>query len=131
MPPHDVSKDGEFCWNELMTSDGAAAFAFYSELFGWKKMQEMEMGAMGKYIVFGLGETQFGGMMTMTKEMKMPPAWLYYTETKDLDAAIARAQSKGAKLMNGPMDVPGGGRIAQLMDPQHAMFALHHWSGSR
>jgi predicted enzyme related to lactoylglutathione lyase len=27
--------------------------------------------------------------------------------------------------MNGPMDVPGGGRIAQLADPQGAVFALH------
>jgi predicted enzyme related to lactoylglutathione lyase len=27
--------------------------------------------------------------------------------------------------MNGPMDVPGGGRIVQLLDPQGAAFALH------
>jgi len=27
--------------------------------------------------------------------------------------------------MNGPMDVPGGGRIAQPTDPQGAAFALH------
>jgi predicted enzyme related to lactoylglutathione lyase len=26
--------------------------------------------------------------------------------------------------MNGPMDVPGG-RVAQMMDPQGAAFALH------
>ena len=51
--------------------------------------------------------------------------WIYYTETSDLDAAIARATKKGAKVMNGPMDVPGGGRIAQFMDPQGAAFALH------
>ena len=55
----------------------------------------------------------------------MPPMWLYYAATSDLDAAIGRATRKGAKVMNGPMDVPGGGRIAQLMDPQGAAFALH------
>ena len=27
---------GEFCWNELMTRDTAAAGKFYSELIGWK-----------------------------------------------------------------------------------------------
>jgi len=27
--------------------------------------------------------------------------------------------------MSGPMDVPGGARIAQLSDPQGAFFALH------
>src|ERR1700694_1087445 len=39
MTLHDASKDGEFCWNELLTSDSAAAFRFYSEIFGWKSLQ--------------------------------------------------------------------------------------------
>jgi predicted enzyme related to lactoylglutathione lyase len=51
--------------------------------------------------------------------------WLYYTEIPDLESALTRATKKGATIMNGPMDVPGGGRIAQLMDPQHAAFCLH------
>jgi hypothetical protein len=45
--------------------------------------------------------------------------------TSDLDAASGRATRKGAKVMNGPMDVPGGGRIAQLTDAQGLAFALH------
>jgi predicted enzyme related to lactoylglutathione lyase len=125
MTLHDASKAGEFCWNELMTSDSAAAFRFYSELFGWKIAQEMDMGPMGTYRIFGVGEKQLGGMMTTPKGAPMPPMWIYYASTTDLDAAIKRATSKGAKVMNGPMDVPGGGRIAQLMDPQGAAFALH------
>jgi predicted enzyme related to lactoylglutathione lyase len=125
MTLHDSSKEGEFCWNELMTSDTAAAFKFYSEIFGWKILQEMEMGPIGTYRVFGVGELQLGGMMTTPKGAPMPPMWIYYTETSNLDAAIGRATKKGAKVMNGPMDVPGGGRIAQLTDPQGAAFALH------
>jgi predicted enzyme related to lactoylglutathione lyase len=125
MTLHDSSKEGEFCWNELMTSDAAAAFKFYSEIFGWKILQEMEMGPIGTYRVFGVGEQQLGGMMTTPKGAPMPPMWIYYTETSDLDASIGRATKKGAKVMNGPMDVPGGGRIAQLTDPQGAAFALH------
>ena len=124
MALHDPSKEGEFCWNELLTSDSAAAFKFYAEVFGWKSLQEMDMGAMGVYRVFGFGEKQVGGMMTAPKGMQMPPSWLYYTSTPDLEAAMKRATDKGAKVMNGPMDVPGG-RIAQLMDPQGAAFALH------
>jgi predicted enzyme related to lactoylglutathione lyase len=64
-------------------------------------------------------------MMTTPKGSPMPPMWLYYTETPDIDSAIGRATKNGATVMNGPMDVPGGGRIAQLMDPQGAAFALH------
>jgi uncharacterized protein len=128
MAPHDPSKEGEFCWNELLTSDSVAAFEFYAELFGWKILEEMDMGPMGKYRIFGVGEKRIGGMMTAPKDSRMPPMWLYYTETKDLDAALLRATKKGAKVMNGPMDVPGGGRIVQLMDPQGAAFALHQGS---
>ena len=125
MALHDASKAGEFCWNELLTSDSAAAFPFYSQIFGWKILQEMDMGPMGIYRVFGLGEKRLGGMMTTPKGAPMPPMWLYYIETSGLDAAIGRATKGGAKIMNGPLDVPGGGRIVQLMDPQGAAFALH------
>jgi predicted enzyme related to lactoylglutathione lyase len=85
----------------------------------------MDMGPMGTYRIFGIGKSRLGGMMTIQKGSPIPPSWLYYTETSDLDAAIGRATKDGAKIMNGPMDVPGGGRIAQLTDPQGAAFALH------
>ena len=125
MTLHDSSKAGEFCWNELMTSDSFGAFNFYSQLFGWKIINELDMGPMGTYRIFGIGDKQMGGMMTTPKGAPMPPTWIYYTETSDLDAALERAKKRGATVMNGPMEVPGGGRIAQLMDPQGAAFALH------
>lgn len=125
MALHDVSNEGEFCWNELMTGDNMAAFDFYSQLFGWKVSQDMDMGPVGTYRVFEAAGKQLGGMMTIPKGTPMPPMWLYYVEISDLDAAIARAKKKNAKIMNGPMDVPGGGRIVQMMDPQGAAFALH------
>jgi predicted enzyme related to lactoylglutathione lyase len=124
MQAHDVSKEGEFCWNELMTSDGEAAFRFYSQIFGWQILERME-GPAGTYLVFGVGDKRLGGMMTAQKGSRMPPMWIFYAETNDLDGALQRAQKKGAKVMNGPMEVPGGGRIVQLMDPQGAPFALH------
>lgn len=124
MPPHDLSKDGEFCWNELLSSDSVAGSGFYTQLFPWKILEEMDMGPMGKYRIFGIGEQRLGGMMTTPKGSPMPPMWLFYASTSDLEAAIGRATRKGAKVLNGPMDVPGG-RIAQLADPQNAIFALH------
>jgi predicted enzyme related to lactoylglutathione lyase len=129
MTLHDVSKDGEFCWNELLTSDAAAAAQFYGELLGWKILDEMDMGPAGKYRIFGVGSQRLGGMFTVPKGQPMPPMWLYYASTSDLDAAVGRATRKGAKLMNGPMDVPQG-RIAQLMDPEGAPFALHEAKGA-
>ena len=125
MTLHDVSKEKEVCWRELLTSDSASAFKFYSQIFGWTIAQEMDMGPIGTYRVYGIGQTQLGGMMNIPKGAPMPPMWLYYISVSDLDATLERCKKKGAKVMNGPMDVPGGGRIAQLTDPQGAAFALH------
>src|SRR5215467_12558255 len=107
MQLHDETKEGEVCWNELMTSDSAAGFKFYSEIFGWKTIDEMDMGPMGKYRIYGVGTKRLGGMMTSPKGAPMPPMWIYYFQMNDLDAAISRATKKGAKVMNGPMEVPG------------------------
>jgi len=123
MAPHEV-RPGEFCWRELMTSDAAAALKFYSAVCGWKLESEMDMGAMGKYLLFGQNGKQYGGMMNKPKEMPVS-AWAYYIDVEDLEAAMKRATDKDAKLMHGPMDVPGGARIVQLVDPQGAFFALH------
>jgi predicted enzyme related to lactoylglutathione lyase len=125
MEPHDTTKPGEVSWNELMTTDYQAAFGFYSELFGWKQQDEMDMGPAGKYRIYGQGDAMYGGMMNKPAEVQMPPAWIYYINTDDLDAAITRATTKGAKKIFGPQDVPGGTRVAQLIDPQGAVFALH------
>lgn len=123
MAPHDQAKQGEFSWRELAAEDHEAALRFYGELLGWKLMQSMDMGPMGSYLIFGVGDKQLGGIFRRPPEMPMT-AWLYYIRVDDLDGTIAKARERGATLLNGPMDVPGG-RVAQLSDPQGAMFALH------
>lgn len=115
----------EFSWHELTTSDQPAAIHFYEELFGWEKKSEFDMGEMGVYYMFGRDRFTYGGIMT-----KPPQAsgsyWLHYVRVADTaDAAAERAQKAGGTLMAGPMDVPGGDRIAVLSDPQGASFAVH------
>jgi len=130
MAPHDLAKHGEFSWHELYTTDHEAAFAFYHQIAGWERLGEFDMGPMGKYLLWGRDGKQLGGMMTMPKEMKtpdgraVPPSWMYYVTVTDFDAAFERAKARGARVLNGPMDVPGGQRVVQMMDPQGAAFAL-------
>jgi len=124
MSPKDASQPGAFGWGELYATDQHAAFQFYHQIFGWAKEGTFDMGPMGEYVLFGNDGKQLGGMMAKPKDMPMPPAWMYYIYVADLDAALERATSSGAKLLNGPMPVPGGARIAQFIDPQGATFAL-------
>jgi len=83
----------------------------------------MDMGPMGVYQIFGLGDQMLGGMMTKTEE-EPDPFWLYYFNVKGIDAAKARVEAAGGQVTSGPMEVPGGKLIVHCLDPQEAMFAL-------
>ena len=119
-------KPGLFSWHELTTSDHKAAFEFYKSLFGWNATGDFDMGApMGVYQMYGKGAVPYGGMFTKPAEMPMPTSWLSYIMVADLDEATERAKSRGAQMMQEPIEVPGGDRVATFVDPQGAMFALH------
>jgi hypothetical protein len=113
---------GHVGWHELYAGDLETDFAFYSTMFGWQKRQAMDMGPMGTYQLFGVGDVEMGGMMTKPDPMPTP-AWLYYFNVGDIDEAAERVKSSGGQVQNGPMEVPGGW-IVQAQDPQGAMFAL-------
>jgi hypothetical protein len=117
---------GDLSWLELYTTDSAAALAFYRELFGWQSTEDMDMGPMGVYRMFGRTPNQaIGGMMTKTPDMQMPNAWTLYFKVPDVHAAAERVKANGGQILHGPMEVPGGDWIVQAMDPQGAAFALH------
>jgi uncharacterized protein len=122
--------NGQASWNELMTDDRQAAASWYGSLFGWTERERMDMGEMGIYSMYGFDHAPyaFGGMMN--KPPMMPKsAWLHYFKVADLEAALEVVKANGGKIMNGPMDVPGGDRVAQCIDPQGAAFALHCTTG--
>jgi predicted enzyme related to lactoylglutathione lyase len=130
-PPETGGATGGFSWHELATTDHEAGFDFYSALFGWQKTEAMDMGGGNIYQMFGGGGDSLGGMFTKTPEMPMPgpPAWLLYISVANIDAAVERVGSLGGQVLNGPMEVPGGDRVAQCVDPQGVPFALHASAG--
>jgi len=121
-----TAKLGQMSWHELSTSDWKAALNFYGALFGWEKIQEMDMGGGNMYTIFGHGTKLFGGMFNTNKEWgDMPPNWLPYINVRDIKAAEAAIKRGGGKIMNGPMEVPDGSWIIMGADAQGAMFAVH------
>jgi predicted enzyme related to lactoylglutathione lyase len=77
------------------------------------------------YFIFKRNGRDLGGMFNTSPEMPMPPNWLHYIRVDTADAAAERVKANGGQVLNGPMDVPGGDRVAQCSDPQGAMFAVH------
>ncbi len=122
---------GEFSWHELATSVSPnIAFAFYAALFDWDEINQHDMGAMGMYLVFGRNGRQLGGIFDKGAEGKPGSAyWLGYVSVTDLEGTVERAKAARGSVLVGPMDVPGGDRIAQLMDPHGAFIALHKAAG--
>eukprot|EP01035_Chromulina_nebulosa_P004335 gene4335-5921_t len=102
-------RHGHGGWNELHTTDWKAAFDFYAKHFGWGKSMEMDMGPHGIYLLFNTGGDAIGGMMNSPNFPR--PAWLYYICVSDIDAAHARIEANGGKVVLPPTQVPGGGWI--------------------
>ncbi len=125
-PGHDGAPGpGEFSWHELATTDADAAFDFYQQLFGWEKTDAMDMGPDGMYQMYGRNGLTVGGMFRKPAQMPGPPSWLHYALVDDVHARVETVKQLNGQVLNGPMEVPGGDWIAQLMDPQGAMFAIH------
>jgi predicted enzyme related to lactoylglutathione lyase len=123
--PETEPEVGDVSWRELFTTDAAGAVKFYSDVFGWRESQAMDMGPMGKYHIVARS-FDIGGVMNKPKEMAhMPTAWGLYFRVNGLDAAIDRAKANGGQVINGPMEVPGGDRVVNCTDPQGAIFSLH------
>jgi len=124
--PEGPAEIGEASWHELMTTDSEAAMKFYTEVFGWQPSETMDMGEMGKYRMFNRPHGMIGGMMNKPPQLaNVPPNWQIYFLVPDIDAAVERITANGGKVLNGPMEVPGGDRVLNAMDPQGAAFSLH------
>jgi uncharacterized protein len=112
---------GRFVWHELLTTDTAAAAAFYQRIVPWRTGQSNMPG----YSIFMSGPSQVAGLMALPAEAGNAPAhWLMYVGTADVDATCAQAQSLGARVCKSPADIPNVGRFAVLADPQGATFAV-------
>jgi len=117
-----VNVPGALTWNDLMTTDVAAACAFYGEVFGWTF--QAVPGAPGDRVVIRNGDRTNGGIARLPEGMEgVPPAWAVFFAVEDAAAGAARATEQGGRLLMGPMPVPAG-RLAIVADPQGAVLGL-------
>jgi hypothetical protein len=125
-----VNEPGCMTWNEFGTPDPQIVVPFYTELFGWGT-EAMPAEGGPSYIVISVDGRANGGLREQSppeKEAGAPSFWMPYFAVEDADAIVAKAAERDAQTMLEPMDMPNGGRIAALADPQGAVFAI--WAGS-
>ena len=114
---------GQFCWDELLTSDIQAARAMYSELLGWESA-EVEMPGLGTYTLFKNDGTDFAGGMSLPPDSDAPSNWLPYLTVDDTDARAAHVAELGGTTYVEPRDIGGVGRFSVHADPTGAAFAI-------
>jgi predicted enzyme related to lactoylglutathione lyase len=124
-PAEAPAEVGDAAWIELVTTDAPAAMRFYGDLFGWTPGQPVDMGVDGTYHLFRRPQATIGGMMNRIPPMgQVPPHWRIYFRVADLEASVARIRANGGHVLHGPMDVDGGARIVNAIDPQGATFSI-------
>lgn len=120
-----ATQPSPFVWYELMTTDTAAARAFYSQVVGW---QANDSGMPGMdYTLLSAGPHQIAGLMSLPPEASaqgVPPNWTGYVGVDDVDAKAAALQQAGGSVLRPPEDIPGVGRFAVVADPHGAAFCL-------
>jgi predicted enzyme related to lactoylglutathione lyase len=113
-----IHEHGTFTWAELSTTDIGATKTFYPKIFP-VAMNDYDLGDSATYTVFHVAGKDVAGAMA---NPSVPPSWGVYFEVNDTDAIADQAIDLGAnELMRD--DTPPG-RIAMLIDPQGAPFAI-------
>ena len=118
----DRPRDGHVAWNELMTTDPAAAWAFYGARFGWSKDGAMDMGPMGQY-EFIRHEGVIGAIMRKPPQVPVS-AWTFFVRVPDIDVAATMVRDGGGTILHGPHEIPGGEFSMNILDPQGAHVGL-------
>jgi len=129
-------------WVDTEQGDVEAAKRFYGGLFGWTFVDATPPEARSRYVVAqldgqdvaglsGPAEPVAGGAAPAPGESpdESRPTWNTYVAVDDADAAAARVEAAGGRLLQPPTEAGEGGRFAVCVDPAGVEFRL--WQARR
>jgi predicted enzyme related to lactoylglutathione lyase len=112
-----AGQQGSFIWYELMTTDRAAAAAFYGKVLGWS-VSHLDDGHRYSEIRAPDGGA-VGGMLPLDADMLAhgaKPGWFAYLNVDDVGAQLDAFKAAGGHVfMDQTLPV---GRMALVADPQ-------------
>jgi predicted enzyme related to lactoylglutathione lyase len=113
-----VNEPGAWCWSELGARAPDKALAFYVEVFGWRAEPFRDSDTDR---VFFVGDMPVASVTAVTEARE---AWAVYFQVDECDAAVERVVELGGKSLGDPTVTPDIGRMAEVADPQGAVFWL-------
>lgn len=129
--------EGVPSWVDTEQRDLEAAKRFYGGLFGWTFAEATPPGTPLRYVVAQLGGHDVAGL-SVPADPDAPadpgarnqrPAWNTYVAVSDADAAAARIEAAGGRVLQAPTDAGEGGRWAGCADPAGVEFRV--WQARR
>ena len=79
---------------------------------------------MGEYRIATVAGRQVCGIMGHPDGIEMPAVWTVFVTVDDLDSTLGAIGQHGGAVVQPPIEIPGGARVAVATDPAGAMFAL-------
>ena len=117
----DSYQHGVPCWIDVGVDDVARTADFFTQLWGWDCPE---------------GPAEFGGYRSCTlkgrpvagigvrQNLDVPPFWSAYTKVDAIEPVVELVTANGGTVVVPPMEIPGAGRMAVVLDPAGAAFSV-------
>ena len=124
LPLSEEPLTGKFVWHDLVSDDVERSKTFYGGMLGWTFKDTTHPNG-GAYTL-ALADGQYvGGIVHLDDPGDAEYSrWLGYLSVADVDEAVRDVESAGGRSVVGPLDLPGIGRAAAVVDPQEAVVGL-------
>ena len=116
---------GGIGWIDLTVPEAEKVKEFYKSVVGWKD----DAVSMGDYDDFnmikpGSNEPAAGICHARGTNAGLPAQWMIYINVENLDESISSCEEMGGKILSGPKNMSGYGRMCVIRDPAGAVATL-------
>ena len=122
-PPEREPRVNDWLWQELWTTDGPTALAFYQDMIGYQS-QTVDIPA-GAYHVLQRDGHSYAGLAQLPWD-SVPPIWLPYIMVEDPGAVSARVEALGGRVVLSPDQIQSRD-AAVIEDPTGGKLAVQRW----
>lgn len=114
---------GAVWWVDVTSTDPAVSRDFYAGLFGWSYQVDPD-SRRARYTTALRKGQPVAGLAGVRLPAGRPAAWTVYLASDDIERTAQAWMRWGGRVLDGPLDVPGRGRVLTGADPTGAVIGF-------